>query len=41
MGQKRGLAWAIEDIFTADNFEIGTIAAVVGYLAFEFLRKKT
>jgi hypothetical protein len=41
MGQKRGLAWAIEDIFTAGNFEIGTIAALVGYLVFEFLRKKS
>ena len=40
MGQKRGLVWAIGAIFTADNFEIGTIAALVGYLAFEVLRKK-
>jgi len=29
MGQKRGVAWAIGDVFTAANFEIATIAAVV------------
>jgi hypothetical protein len=40
MGQRRGFAWAIGDVFTAANFEIGTIAALVGYLVFEFLRKK-
>ena len=39
-GQKRGLAWAIQDVFTATNFGIATIAAVLGYLLFEFLRKK-
>ena len=40
MGQKRGLAWAIRDVFTAANFEIATIAAIIGYILFEFLRKK-
>jgi hypothetical protein len=40
MGRKRGLAWAIEDVFTAANFEIAMIAALFGYLIFEFLRKK-
>ena len=40
MGQKRGVAWAIEDVFTAANFEIATIAALIGYLLFEFLRKR-
>jgi hypothetical protein len=39
-GQKRGLAWAIEDVFTAANFEIALIAALIGYILFEFLRKK-
>jgi hypothetical protein len=38
--QKRGLAWAIEDVFTAANFEIATIAALTGYILFEFLRKR-
>jgi len=40
MGQKRGLAWAIEDVFTAANFEIATIAALTGYILLEFLRKR-
>ena len=40
MGQKRGLAWAVEDVFTTANFAIAMAAAVIGYLLFEFLRKK-
>ena len=40
MGQKRGLAWAIQDVFTTANFEIATIAALVGYSLLEFLRKR-
>jgi hypothetical protein len=40
MGQKRGLASAMEDVFTAANFEIAIIAALIGYGLFEFLRKK-
>jgi hypothetical protein len=40
MGQRRGLAWAIEDVFTAANLEIAMVAALVGYILFEFLRKK-
>jgi hypothetical protein len=40
MGRKRGLAWALGDIFTAANFEIAMIAALVGYVLFEFLRKR-
>ena len=40
MGQKRGLTWAIGDVLTAANFEIATIAALIGYVLFEFLRKK-
>jgi hypothetical protein len=40
MGERRGLAWAIRDIFTAANFEIAMVAAVIGYLLFEFLREK-
>jgi hypothetical protein len=34
------LAWDIRDIFTWDNFAIAVIAALIGYLVFEFLRKK-
>jgi hypothetical protein len=40
MGRKRGLAWALSDIFTLSNFEIAAIAAVIGYLLFEFLRTR-
>jgi hypothetical protein len=40
MGRKRGFAWAIEDVFTAANFEIAMVAAVIGYFLFEFLRKR-
>jgi hypothetical protein len=40
MGEKRGIAWAIKDVFTVANFEIAIIAAIIGYLLFEFLREK-
>jgi len=40
MGQKRGIAWAIRDVFTAANFEIAVVAALIGYILFEFLRKQ-
>jgi len=40
MGQTRGLAWAIRDVFTAANFEIAMIAGFIGYVLFEFLRKR-
>jgi len=40
MGQKRGLTWAVGDVFTAANFGIATTAALIGYILFEFLRKR-
>lgn len=40
MGQKRGMAWAIRDVFTAANFEIAAVTALLGYLVFEFLRTR-
>ena len=40
MGHKRGIAWAAADIFTRTNFEIAMVAAIIGYILFEFLRKK-
>ena len=40
LGAKRGLVWAIEDVFTIANFEIAAIAALIGYVLFEFLRKR-
>ena len=39
-GQRRGLPWAIRDVFTPANLIIGVTAALVGYSLFEFLRKK-
>jgi hypothetical protein len=39
MGQKRGVEWAIGDVFTAANFAIATIAALSGYSLFELLRE--
>ncbi|AXC14717.1 hypothetical protein ACPOL_5469 [Acidisarcina polymorpha] len=41
MGQAKGLAWALKDVFTASNFEIALIAAMVGYLLFEYLRSRS
>jgi hypothetical protein len=40
MGRKKGVAWAITDVFTAANFEIAMVAALIGYIFFEFLRNK-
>jgi hypothetical protein len=40
MGLKRGVAWAVGDVFTAANFAIAMIAALIGYGLFEFLRKR-
>ncbi|MGA3007784.1 MAG: hypothetical protein ABSE59_07830 [Opitutaceae bacterium] len=40
LGQRNGLGWALRDIFTGSNFMIAVASALVGYLVFEFLRKK-
>lgn len=40
MGQSKGLVWAIGDIFTAANLTVALIAALIGYVLVEFLRKK-
>ncbi len=40
LGHQKGLAWAILEIFTAANFGIALVAAVIGYVVFEFLRKR-
>jgi hypothetical protein len=39
-GQSKGLVWAVGDIFTAANFVIALIAALIGYVLVEFLRKR-
>jgi hypothetical protein len=40
MGTRRGLGWAIRDVFTIANFQIAMIAGLIGYVLFEFLRNK-
>ncbi len=39
-GRGKTLAFALHDIFTAANFGIALISSLIGFLAFEFLRKK-
>jgi hypothetical protein len=39
-GQGKSLVWAIEDVFTTENLVIAVIAALIGYLFVESLRKK-
>jgi hypothetical protein len=39
-GQGKSLLFAIHDIFTATNFLIAIIAALIGYAVFEYLRRK-
>jgi hypothetical protein len=41
LGQRKGIAWAMEDVFTAANFGIAAIAALVAYTLFEYLRKRS
>jgi hypothetical protein len=36
----KSLVAAIADVVTLENFTIGTVAAVIGYLVVEFLRRK-
>ena len=38
--QGHSLVWAIGDVFTTRNFTIALIAAIIGYLFVEFLRKQ-
>ena len=40
-GGKKGLMWALGDIFTGRNFAIAIIASLIGFFVFEFLRKRT
>jgi hypothetical protein len=39
-GAQMGLVWAIQDMLTPANFLIALASGVVGYVAFEFLRRK-
>jgi hypothetical protein len=38
--RNKGFFWAINDIFTLNNFLIALVAAFIGYVVFEFLRRK-
>jgi hypothetical protein len=40
IGRQKGLVWAIGDVFTSANFEIAAVAALIGYVLVEFLRKR-
>jgi hypothetical protein len=35
----RNIFWGIHDVFTEANFEIALVAAILGYILFESLRK--
>jgi len=37
---KKDFMWALNDIFTTNNFLIAIVSAIIGYMVFEFLRKK-
>jgi hypothetical protein len=39
-GQGKSMAFALHDIFTGANFAIAMISALIGYVVFEYLRKK-
>jgi hypothetical protein len=39
-GQGKTLIFAIRDILTIANFVISFVSAVIGYLIFEYLRRK-
>jgi hypothetical protein len=39
-GPGKTFAVALNDIFTIKNFAIAIVAASIGYIAFEYLRKK-
>jgi hypothetical protein len=39
-GHGKSLAFAVNDMFTGTNFVIAMISALIGYVVFEYLRKK-
>jgi hypothetical protein len=39
-GEGKSLVFAVKDIITATNFVIAIIASLIGYVVFEYLRKK-
>ena len=41
LGRRHGFGWALHDIFTLENFFIGLIASLVGYIVVEILRDRS
>jgi hypothetical protein len=39
-GQGKSLAFALHDFFTEMNFVIAVVSAPIGYMVFEYLRKR-
>jgi hypothetical protein len=39
-GQGKSLAFAVQDIFTVANFTIAVISGMIGYVVFEYLRRR-
>jgi hypothetical protein len=39
-GPGKSLAFAVKDMFTAANFGIAVFSSLIGYLVFEYLRKR-
>jgi len=39
-GHGKSLAFAVRDIFTATNFAVAIISGMIGYVVFEYLRKR-
>jgi hypothetical protein len=39
-GQGKSLWFAMVDVFTGTNLAIALVSALIGYVVFEFLRKK-
>ncbi len=39
LGEKRGVVWAIGDIFTVANFKIAAMAAIIGYISLNFFER--
>lgn len=41
LGHRNGLVWAVANVVTPANFTIGVVAALVGHVVVEFLRRKS
>lgn len=39
-GQQKTLGYALRDIFTVTNFAVAVASGLIGYLVFEFMRKR-